>query len=66
LLRDGGDAQAVLHRGVTAKVTINRFEIIEPSLHEIFVRHAGLDAAGDAGLPTGVSAGASAEFGGVA
>lgn len=52
LLMDGGDAQAVLRRGVDADVSISRFEIVEPSLHEIFVRHAGADAAGDAGLPT--------------
>jgi len=51
LLMDGGDPQAVLRRGVDAGVTINRFELVEPSLHEIFVRHAGADAAGDAGVP---------------
>jgi ABC-2 type transport system ATP-binding protein len=62
LLVEGGDAQVVLHRGVAANVTIHRFEIVEPSLHEIFVRHAGSDAAGDAGLPAGVSA----NLGGVA
>ncbi len=62
LLVEGGDAQVVLHRGVAANVTIHRFEIVEPSLHEIFVRHAGSDAAGDVGLPAGVSA----NLGGVA
>ncbi len=52
LLLEGGDAQAVLRRGLDDGVTINRFELVEPSLHEIFVRHAGADAAGDAGVPT--------------
>ncbi len=55
LLLDGGDAQAVLRRGIAEGVTINRFEVVEPSLHEIFVRHAGADAAGDAGVPTDFS-----------
>ena len=51
LLLEGGDAQAVLRRGMDQGVTINRFELVEPSLHEIFVRYAGADAAGDAGVP---------------
>lgn len=51
LLRDGADHQAVLRRGVDAGATIYRFDLVEPRLHEIFVRHAGADAAGDAGLP---------------
>ncbi len=51
LLRDGADPQAILRRGVAAGVTIRRFDLVEPRLHEIFVRHAGADAAGDAGLP---------------
>lgn len=41
LLRDDDAAQGVLRRGVEAGATITRFEIVEPSLHEIFVRHAG-------------------------
>ena len=52
LLRDDGDAQAVLRRGIDGGAVITRFELVEPSLHEIFVRHAGADAAGDAGVPT--------------
>ena len=51
LLRDGADHQAILRRGVEAGATILKFDLVEPSLHEIFVRHAGADAAGDAGLP---------------
>jgi len=35
-LSDGADAQAVLREAV-AKVRVSRFEIVEPSLHEIFV-----------------------------
>ncbi|MBW3534640.1 MAG: ATP-binding cassette domain-containing protein [Gemmatimonadetes bacterium] len=41
LLRDGADAQAVLRRGVASGAEIRRFELVEPRLHEIFVRHAG-------------------------
>ncbi len=51
LLRDGGDHQAILRRGVEAGASITRFDLLEPRLHEIFVRRAGADAAGDAGLP---------------
>jgi ABC-2 type transport system ATP-binding protein len=41
LLRDGADHQDVLRRGVEAGIRIDRFELVEPRLHEIFVRHAG-------------------------
>ncbi len=41
LLADGAAAQPILHRGVAAGVRIDHFERVEPSLHEIFVRHAG-------------------------
>jgi len=51
LLHDGADHQAILRRGVEAGATIYRFDLVEPRLHEIFVRHAGATAAGDAGLP---------------
>ena len=50
-LVDGADPQAVLHRGLAAGVVIRRFEVAEPSLHEIFVRHAGSEGAADAGVP---------------
>jgi len=40
-LTDGADHQAILRRGVEAGARIDRFELVEPRLHEIFVRHAG-------------------------
>lgn len=51
LLHEGGDHQAILRRGMAAGAVIHRFELVEPSLHEIFIRHAGGEAVGDAGLP---------------
>ena len=48
LLREGADPQEVLRRGVAHGARINRFELVEPRLHEIFVRHAGREAADDA------------------
>ena len=51
LLREGADPGAVLARGVEAGAAIRRFELVEPRLHEIFVRHVGPEAADDAGLP---------------
>ncbi len=45
LLRDGADPDALLRRGVESGASIRRFELVEPSLHEIFVRHAGSDVA---------------------
>ena len=51
LLSDDADVQAILRRGVDAGAVIRRFEVVEPRLHEIFVRHAGTDAAADAGVP---------------
>ena len=53
LLAEGADHQAILRRGVEAGATIYRFDLVEPRLHEIFVRHAGDAATGDAGTPTG-------------
>jgi len=46
-LREGADHQAILHRGVEAGVRIDRFDLVEPRLHEIFVRHAGTPNGGD-------------------
>ncbi len=51
VLADGVDTQEILRRGVEAGARIRRFEIVEPRLHEIFVRHAGADLAEDAGTP---------------
>jgi ABC-2 type transport system ATP-binding protein len=41
LLREGADHQAILRRGVESGARIDRFDLVEPRLHEIFVRHAG-------------------------
>ena len=57
ILREGADHQAILRRGVGAGVRILRFDLVEPRLHEIFVRHAGDGAVGDAGMPTGANMG---------
>ena len=57
LLREGADPQAILRRGMEAGANITTFDLLEPRLHEIFVRHAGADAAGDAGLPKDAVAG---------
>jgi ABC-2 type transport system ATP-binding protein len=51
LLRDGADHQPILERAVASGARILRFDLVEPRLHEIFVRHAGGDAVGNAGLP---------------
>jgi ABC-2 type transport system ATP-binding protein len=39
VLQDGADHQAILRRGVASGAVIHRFELLEPRLHEIFVRH---------------------------
>lgn len=54
LLRDGADPSEILRRGAAAGVAISRFQVMEPSLHEIFVRHAGHEGARDAGIPRGL------------
>ncbi|MEJ2538660.1 MAG: ATP-binding cassette domain-containing protein [Gemmatimonadota bacterium] len=52
LLADGSDPQAILRRGVESGAEIRRFELVEPRLHEIFVRRAGTEGAvGDGGVP---------------
>jgi ABC-2 type transport system ATP-binding protein len=52
LLAEGADPQDVLRRGIEAGARIRRFERVEPRLHEIFVRHAGIEGTvGDGGLP---------------
>jgi ABC-2 type transport system ATP-binding protein len=40
-LADGADPQALLHRVVATGATINRFEIVRPSLHQIFLERVG-------------------------
>ncbi|HSH75724.1 MAG TPA: ATP-binding cassette domain-containing protein [Longimicrobiales bacterium] len=44
ILQTGADHQAILRRGVEAGVEIHTFDLVEPRLHEIFVRHAGAGA----------------------
>lgn len=43
LLRDPDAHQAVLRRAVSAGAEILRFDLVEPRLHEIFVRHVAGD-----------------------
>ncbi len=57
ILSEGADHQAILRRGVQSGVRILRFDLVEPRLHEIFVRHAGSGAVGDAGMPMASSLG---------
>ena len=52
-LRHGGDPHVLLQRAMSAGVRIRRFEIVEPTLHEVFVRHVGEGSASEAGLPSG-------------
>lgn len=40
-LQDGADAQALLERLVTSGARVHRFELIEPSLNEIFIKSVG-------------------------
>jgi ABC-2 type transport system ATP-binding protein len=37
LLAPGADAQQLLKRLVESGATVNRFELVEPSLHDIFI-----------------------------
>jgi ABC-type uncharacterized transport system ATPase subunit len=50
-LVEGADHRPILKRGVDSGASIYKFDLVEPRLHEIFVRHAGADATGDAGTP---------------
>ncbi len=42
-LEDGAGARSVLAAAVAEGAELRRFELLEPTLHEIFVRHAGND-----------------------
>ena len=53
LLADGADHQAILRRGVESGAAIHRFDLVEPRLHEIFVRLAGSESTGDAEVTAG-------------
>ena len=59
ILEEGADHQAILRRGVQAGAEILRFDLVEPRLHEIFVRHAGGAATGGAGTAGAGTAGAA-------
>ena len=50
-LRDTADHHPILERAVASGARILRFDLVEPRLHEIFVRHAGESAVGDSGVP---------------
>ena len=41
VLHKGADPKGILRRGVASGAEIHRFEVVEPRLHEIFLRHAG-------------------------
>lgn len=41
-LADGADSQELLRQALNSGARINRFELIEPSLHEIFVQKVGV------------------------
>lgn len=44
-LATGADADGLLHRLVGAGARVRRFELVEPTLHQIFVDRVGADAA---------------------
>ncbi len=50
-LHPGEDPHPLLERAVASGARITRFQVVEPRLHEIFVRHAGPGAAVEAGAP---------------
>jgi len=45
-LVDGADHRELLKRGLQSDVNIFRFELIEPRLHDIFLRHVGSNITG--------------------
>jgi ABC-2 type transport system ATP-binding protein len=49
-LATGADPQALLHRLIAAGASIERFELVQPSLHEIFIQRVGAS-----GVETGMS-----------
>ena len=55
LLREGADAQEILRRAIEAGARVNRFELVEPSLNEIFIESVtGKSAAGSQTVESGV------------
>jgi len=54
LLNEGADAQQVLQRALAAGARVNRFELVEPSLNEIFIQSVtGSEPAATAASVTG-------------
>ena len=43
-LKDGADSQALLREASSSKARINKFELVEPSLEEIFIQTVGRQA----------------------
>jgi len=41
VLKDGADAQAVIHQAVSCGTRLTRFEVMEPTLEEIFIETVG-------------------------
>jgi len=52
-LHDGVRPEEILGAVLSEGVSLRRFELLEPRLHEIFVRHAGEPADDDAPSQTG-------------
>jgi ABC-2 type transport system ATP-binding protein len=49
-LAAGADPQALLRRLIDAGATIERFELVQPSLHQVFIQRVGAN-----GVETGMS-----------
>jgi ABC-2 type transport system ATP-binding protein len=61
-LLDGADPQAVL-REAAGRLTVRRFEVVEPSLHDIFVATVGSDTGVDSGGEPAAGSGTDARAG---
>ncbi|HKK53581.1 MAG TPA: DUF4162 domain-containing protein, partial [Myxococcota bacterium] len=53
-LRDDVPPRVIVERALASGIELRRFERVAPRLHEIFIRHAGAEAAAEAGRPTDV------------
>ncbi len=56
-LNEHADHQEILRRGVEARAEILRFDLLEPRLHEIFVRYAGAESLEEDGVHSGAAGG---------
>jgi len=54
-LAPGADAQVLLHRLVAVGAPIERFELVHPSLHQIFLQRVGAAGADISGIERGMS-----------